>query len=307
MDSTCPLISVVLTTYNRSHLLLKCVNSVLDGKYENFELIIVNDASTDDTAIVAAGISDPRVQYFELEENKGVLAARNFGFDIATGDYITILDDDDILVTDALQKVYEEFSSVHNGQAEILWFDCVDQERGEISGTMPINGRGVIKFSDYVCGMIYGDFWLVFKKNVLDGARFDERLRAHESLFWLQLHRQHEAVYVQFVACKKYREHGERLCDLEQRLKQLKPTTLAMSEFMKIFGEDLLNLCPRRYGEKLAYLGLHQMLTGNFCTGRRSVLCSLRYKLSVRYFGLYLLSFFLSDKQLLKIYISLEA
>jgi glycosyltransferase involved in cell wall biosynthesis len=295
------IVSVILTTYNRSHLLLNAVNSVLKGSYKNIELIIVNDCSPDNTDEVVNQIDDKRIKYIKLNKNSGVLAARNRGFDASSGDIIAILDDDDILIPDALEKIVAEFSQIDPKERGILWFDCVDKESGKKSGIMPIK-EGAVSFEDYVCGRIKGDFWLVFAKHVLEKHRFDERLRAHESLFWLKLHRIYPAKYIPLVVCAKFREHGERLCDLKVRMAQLPQTTLALSEYYKQFGQDVKQLCPVVYGEKLAYLGLHQLMMGEFKLGRKSIMTSLRFRFSIKYLILYGISFFSWTEMIKKMY-----
>lgn len=302
-----PLISVVLTTYNRCRLLPRAINSVLGGTYDNFELIIVDDASTDGTPDAIAQISDPRVHYERMPQNGGVLRARNRGFDLARGDYVTILDDDDELLPDALGAVVEEFESTKHEGNEVIWFDCRDAESGQKSGTMPMPG-GPIEFEAYLCGRIQGDFWLTFSKNALRGNRFNEQLKAHESLLWLRIHRAHKARYVPRVLCLKYREHGgARLCDLNVRLEQLRQTTQAMALFIEEFGDALMRLCPSRYGSKLGYLGLHQMATGDFGSGRSTVLRSLKYRFSVKYLLFYAVSFFLTTNHIKAILTRMES
>lgn len=300
------LVSVVLTTYKRSHLLMNSVNSVLNGSYPNFELIIVNDCSPDDTDRVVQQITDPRVSYIKLEKNGGVLAARNRGFDAATGELITILDDDDILVPDALEKIVSAYSRLDPADRGILWFDCVDKESGQISGTIPQRG-GPVRFDEYVCGGIKGDFWLVFARRVLEKHRFDERLRAHESLFWLKLHKSFPARHFPVVVCEKFREHGERLCDLNVRLAQLPQTLLALKEFQLQFGDDLKRLCPEEYGKRLAYLGLHQLMSSEFKEGRKSIVSSLSFRFSLKYLSICLLSFFVGAQSIVRLYVHNES
>ncbi len=295
------LVSVILTTYKRSHLLMKAVDSVLKGSYENIELIIVNDCSPDNTDEVVRQIDDNRIKYVKLSKNSGVLAARNRGFNAASGEIITILDDDDVLVPDALRLIVDAFSHIDPKERGILWFDCRDKESGKKSGVMPIN-EGTVSFDDYVCGRVSGDFWLVFAKHVLENQRFDERLRAHESLFWLKLHRIYPAKYIPLVVCEKFREHGERLCDLNVRIAQLPQTTLALTEYQIQFGQELKRLCPVVYGKKLAYLGLHQLMTGEYKLGRESIRTSLPFRFSIKYLLLYGISFFVGSDLIKKLY-----
>jgi len=93
--------SVVIPTYNRVEFILLAVRSVLNQDYNNFEVIIIDDGSTDKTPDVIATISDPRVKYFRIENSERG-AARNTGVRLAIGDYVTFLDSDDQLYSDYL-------------------------------------------------------------------------------------------------------------------------------------------------------------------------------------------------------------
>jgi len=109
-------ISVIIPTYNRSQLLIDTVQSVLDQTYQDFEIIIIDDASTDDTKSVAEQLiaSDSRIRYYRQKENKRAPAARNLGLEMATGNYIQFLDSDDLL----LNKKFEETVKVINGKTK---------------------------------------------------------------------------------------------------------------------------------------------------------------------------------------------
>lgn len=290
-----PLITVILTTYNRCTLLARAVDSVVTGTYQNFELLILDDASPDGTADYAKTLVDPRISYVRLAQNGGVLRSRNHGFDLATGDIVTILDDDDELETDALELIASEFQRPDRRDFDILWFNCRDAESGQISGSMPMP-EGPLPFETYLCGRISGDFWMAFRRATIAQYRFDERLKAHESLLWLRMHRSHRAWYSPQVVCRKFREHGgERLCDIDVRMRQLQHTTLAMNQYIQEFGDEVARLCPAHFGSRLAYLGLHQMAIEDFAAGRKSVLRSLRYRFSLKYLLLFPASFFITS------------
>ncbi len=93
-----PLVSVVIPTYNRGYRIERAINSVLAQTYKNFEIIIVDDGSTDNTKKVVEKYlkTDERIKYF-YQENKGVCAARNTAMKLANGDYIIPLDSDNEL------------------------------------------------------------------------------------------------------------------------------------------------------------------------------------------------------------------
>jgi glycosyltransferase involved in cell wall biosynthesis len=89
-----PTFSVVVPTFNRSQLVARAIRSVLDQTFTDFELIVVDDGSTDDTPKVLAAIQDPRVHLVH-QENQRLSAARNAGAAVAAAAWLTFLDDDD--------------------------------------------------------------------------------------------------------------------------------------------------------------------------------------------------------------------
>lgn len=107
------LFSVVIPTYNRMEFILLAVKSVLNQTYGNFEVIIVDDGSTDETPEVIATITDKRVRYLRIPNSERG-AARNTGVRNAIGDYVTFLDSDDQLYPDFLETV----------NSNLLSFDC---------------------------------------------------------------------------------------------------------------------------------------------------------------------------------------
>ncbi len=90
-----PLVSVVIPTYNRALLLQRALKSVLQQTHRNLDVIVVDDASSDDTPEVVRAFDDPRVRYIRNEENRGGAATRNSGIQAAAGEIVAFLDDDD--------------------------------------------------------------------------------------------------------------------------------------------------------------------------------------------------------------------
>ena len=98
-----PKITVIIPTYNRGYIIRHSINSVLNQTYKNFELIIVDDGSTDDTKEVVSSIKDDRLIFIQHSKNKGANASRNTGIRNAKGKYIAFQDSDDIWVTNKLE------------------------------------------------------------------------------------------------------------------------------------------------------------------------------------------------------------
>jgi glycosyltransferase involved in cell wall biosynthesis len=119
-----PKIAVIIPTYNRANLIGESIESVLRQTFADFEIIVVDDGSTDNTKEVVQSFNDPRIRY-EYKENGGVSAARNTGAKMTVAEYITFLDSDDTYLPDALEKMaafldaHKEIGFVY-GQAHIM-------------------------------------------------------------------------------------------------------------------------------------------------------------------------------------------
>ncbi|HSU05701.1 MAG TPA: glycosyltransferase family 2 protein [Acetobacteraceae bacterium] len=96
MASQPPRVSVLMTTYNGARTIGDSIASVLAQSFRDFELVVVDDCSSDNTPAILAGISDPRVRVLRPDRNLGVVGARNFGFTACRGDYLAAHDHDDL-------------------------------------------------------------------------------------------------------------------------------------------------------------------------------------------------------------------
>lgn len=104
-----PRISVVLPVHNRQDVLARAVQSVLDQRLKEFELVIVDDGSTDGSVGVAKSFDDDRIKIIELGENRGGNVARNAGVRAASAPLIAFLDSDDTYLPEKLERVVAEF------------------------------------------------------------------------------------------------------------------------------------------------------------------------------------------------------
>ena len=140
-----PRVSVIVTTHNRAGLLPRAVHSVLAQDFHDYELIIVDDCSTDDTSDVIRGFSDPRISPKRRLENGGAPAAKNTGIWTSRGEYLAFLDDDDEWTADKLSRQVRALDDAGPDVAlAYTWFDYVDAE-GErrAGGRCVASGDGV--------------------------------------------------------------------------------------------------------------------------------------------------------------------
>lgn len=102
-----PLISVIIPVYNVASFIEEAVNSILNQTIQDFEIIAIDDCSTDATIDILEGIKDPRIKIIKKEKNRGLIDSLNLGFKIAQGKYIARMDGDDISLRERFQKQLE--------------------------------------------------------------------------------------------------------------------------------------------------------------------------------------------------------
>ena len=108
------LVSVITTTHNRGNIIKECINSVLNQTYKNFEYIIVDNGSTDNTKEIVHAFKDKRIKYIWQENSGSPAGSRNTGMMAAKGYYIAICDSDDLWLPQKLEKQIELFEKYND-------------------------------------------------------------------------------------------------------------------------------------------------------------------------------------------------
>lgn len=170
-----PLVSVVMPTFNRAMLFERALRSVLGQTYGNLEIIVVDDASSDNTADVVKAAQDDRIRYFRHDTNRGGSAARNTGIRAARGEYIAFLDDDDEwepLKTEEQLKVLEgqDYDAVL----------CTSDEHG--ARLSKFDGKKTVGIEDLRRGRFTagGTGVLMARAKVIQETMFDESLPRYQ-------------------------------------------------------------------------------------------------------------------------------
>jgi glycosyltransferase involved in cell wall biosynthesis len=188
--------SIITPTYNRANLIERAIKSVLKQSYQNFEMIIVDDGSTDNTdEIVSKYLHDKRIRYVKATQNGGVNKARNIGLRNIDkdSDWITFLDSDDEFYPDALENIY--FSIERKPEVKYFRFPI-----SYVNGTTKCNFNLFNNLGDFELYLKfyhnYGDWVSVINEEIIHkGFLFDERVLAFESLTWLNLHKKEKIFY----------------------------------------------------------------------------------------------------------------
>ena len=165
-------VSVVISTFNRSGYLPDAINSVLAQTMPDFELIIVDDGSTDETRAVVESFDDERIRYL-YKENAGLAAARNYAADHSRGRFTAIHDDDDIMLPWRLERHLETLTADVNGSYG-GWVDF-DNETGVIN---PLYGKDLNLGALLFAGKVYLHPTLLLETALLRRLRYNESLRS---------------------------------------------------------------------------------------------------------------------------------
>lgn len=185
-----PLISIIIPAYNSGKWLTECCQSVLHQTYPNVELIVVNDGSTDGSGELLNDLAgeDARVCVIHTV-NGGVCRARNIGLDAAKGAYVAFLDADDLLVHDALERLYSA-AKQENADISIGWKTDITPDGRNIGCSFDreygvFNKTDALRLSLEDHPAMYAVWGKLYKRTVIGDTRFVEGKRVHEDSFFV--------------------------------------------------------------------------------------------------------------------------
>lgn len=243
-----PMISIIVPTYNRAHLLSRAIQSILSQSYLCYEVLIVDDNSTDNTTKIVQQFADERIRYFQNETNLGVSATRNKGIVNALGKYVTFLDDDDEYGSSFLKKTVgcmescqEDIGFCWSGYQHVQ-----DTSEGEVflkERVFKKNPNNKLQYTSSSTG--YG---LTIRRKCFDQiGLFDEKLRAVvdvDILFRLGEH--YDYLIIPEPLIIKHHHSGDQLTNVnKQRAECLK---LVIMKYLHVLNEHpacLIEMCKK--------------------------------------------------------------
>ncbi len=178
-----PKISCITTTYNRTSLLKKTINSVLNQSEKDFEYFIVDDCSTDDTEKVIKSFKDKRIKYLKTEKNCGFDSQpKNLGIRESKGEYVAFLDDDDVYRQDAL-KVLLKY--IKHSNADIVYGDYLIEVEGKKKPGWSVDfNTQLLQKMNYIAMPVV----MVKKSCLLEVGGFDETIKKLKDWnLWIRL------------------------------------------------------------------------------------------------------------------------
>ncbi|MGZ4925273.1 MAG: glycosyltransferase [Halobacteriota archaeon] len=281
-----PHVSVLMKSYNHERFIAEAIESILRQSFDDFELLIVDDASTDRSQAIIKGYQDDdsRIRTLFHDTNEGITKVVNDGIDVAKGTYIAQIDSDDVWRGDKLEKQMDVFASNEN---LLVWSE------GE---TIDRDGRVLGSFSEFfrsqtakksgnlfhdlaVRNYIFGSS-LAYKRANLGGLRYDPRLLyVNDYKFLLELARRYEFCYID-EPLARYRVHGDNAlvgsgpeADARRR-RGYTEEILIRNETLRQYGRDL---SPPTKAAMYSLLGDIYRRVGDRRHALRSFLQAIRY------------------------------
>lgn len=184
VDRISPLCSVVIPAYRCGRYIASAIRSALEQTHDNLEIIVIDDCSADDTyEVILSCSADPRVIVLRNDQNMGVAQSRNRAFAAATGEYIALLDGDDIWLPDKLKLQLERLRQT---QADICCsaYSFIDADGNPLAGQF--NPPDNLTLSRLLKQNFIGCSTAVFRRGLVENIQMRREYAHEDYVFWLE-------------------------------------------------------------------------------------------------------------------------
>jgi len=245
------LVSVIVPLFNYEKYISDCIRSVINQDYENFELIIVDDCSDDNSYKMACSFECKKIKVLKLEKNSGYSKAKNEGIILSKGDLITCLDADDMFTKNSIssrvnaikdQKIDFVHADALSIKGDVSLEDCYEGKLRKMRETPKIHAQTV----------------MVLREVYIKYGLYDERLRSRaDKEMWIRLFGdgckgKHlvKKGYIK-IDVAYYRKHGNSMMSQRSRSKKLQENlTKKLKEYIKMRVDDGITKKNTRFLEK---------------------------------------------------------
>ncbi|GAB6467778.1 MULTISPECIES: glycosyltransferase family 2 protein [Bacillus] len=183
------LVSIITPVYNSEKYIGQTIQSVLSQTHENWEMLIADDCSSDNTAQVINAFQDERIKYFKLDENSGAAVARNQALEKARGKYIAFLDADDMWKPKKLEK-HLHFMLENQVGFSFTGYEILKEEDNKI-----IRVPERLNYSQFMKNTIIGTLTVMINKDIVGDIRLVNVKKDHDSMTWAKILRNGHLAY----------------------------------------------------------------------------------------------------------------
>ncbi|MEJ6951731.1 glycosyltransferase family 2 protein [Natronospora cellulosivora (SeqCode)] len=183
------LVSIITPVYNSEKYIRDTINSVLSQTYTNWEMLIADDCSKDNTANVVKEFDDSRIKYFKLENNSGAAIARNKALEQARGKYIAFLDSDDMWKPNKLERQLK-FMVQRNIGFSFTGYEILRDKNNKV-----IKVPKKLNYSGFMKNTIIGTLTVMLNKEIIGDVRLVNVKKDHDSMTWAKILRENNLAY----------------------------------------------------------------------------------------------------------------
>jgi len=253
-----PFFSIVIPTYNRAESIMVTLDSVFGQTLGNFEVIVVDDGSTDNTEEVLKSIQDKRFKYTKISNSERG-AARNAGIDLSKGIYVTFLDSDDVFFSDHLAVAYSGL--VEHKNPEVYHQAYGVQENGVVTEKWTSPGKNDINTALLTIGNVMSCMGVFVRRDVLRELKFNEDrdLSGFEDWdLWIRLAARYPIVYNARITSALVQHANRSVANIPIGMMRVKVDRLLQSTFC----DDIVRIKFGKFQSRfsalvLSYASLH--------------------------------------------------
>lgn len=203
-----PLVSIIMPCYNAERYIAQSIESVLAQTYTNWELLITDDCSTDNSVKIAQkySLQDDRIKLLVSDEHHGIAGTRNLSLDRAQGRFIAFLDDDDLWMSDKLEK---QITYMLDNEIGFSYTSYELIDKNGISMNKIIMANDVIDYKKYLRNTIIGCGTVTLDREIVGDFRMPNNGTSDDMALWAQLMRKGFKAYPLNEELQKHRITGE--------------------------------------------------------------------------------------------------
>lgn len=248
--------TIVISTYNRSDLLERCIASIVNQNYFSYEIIVVDDCS-DKSSEHFICKKYPIVNYVYLDKNGGPCKARNIGISLAKNDWVIIMDDDDTMKESSLLTISNALSAIDYTGYPVLNF-------ARTNGRLDKDYK-VIDIKDYINKSIKGEFVPVIQKELFlkEGYSYPDIPIGGESMLWMDVAKKEGIPTWLINVCTLHTDADNRLTDIKHQIKKSTEYARFQEKMIEKYKNDYLTHNREELYKRYKGAILYNLLSAN--------------------------------------------
>ncbi|NWF65855.1 MAG: glycosyltransferase family 2 protein [Campylobacterales bacterium] len=272
-----PFFSVVIATYNRAWCIKRAVNSVLNQTYQDFEIVIVDDGSSDNTEEIINEYQNSKIRYFKFDKNQGQMPAKNYGIEKSIGAWIVILDSDNEIVIDCLEIFKEEIekepniymfaghaidSQTNKSKINSYWYNIFKKEP-------------TANFNQLICDIGFGELFHVTHCSIFNQVSFLTKSKRNTQIIWYKTYRFTNIKFIDKNLSLYHSDGDDSITN--NKFKNASLWVDGVKEFIDEFQDDIIQRCPKHMSFHYKSLGIYQYFAGQKSEARKTFIRALEY------------------------------